>query len=248
MCRRTRTKSSWASRAPPPNSGADRGQPAGMPISGLTGGRRALIWAAMQDFSRPSRRRLAHMAAARGGARAGTGDNSVRELLRQAEDFTVWDHYPRGDVYDRATHSQYYCHAHPPAEKPLRRVRAFPTPSCARKACRWRAPGASRELRHAGAPRRRALPSGGDLHGRGRPGAPPAHHQSLGDRRVVGCGPGRGAHDRPVPDRTRPALPARRSLGDGHAGALPPADRGAAEEARHLRRALSPPPSGRGRP
>lgn len=42
-----------------------------------------------------------------------TGDNVVGELLREAETFYEWDHYPPGDVYDAETHSQYYYHAHP---------------------------------------------------------------------------------------------------------------------------------------
>ena len=37
----------------------------------------------------------------------------VAEVLRGHGTFTEWDHYPKGDVYDRATHSQYYYHAHP---------------------------------------------------------------------------------------------------------------------------------------
>ncbi len=46
-----------------------------------------------------------------------TGDNVVGELLRESEHFYEWDHYPKGDVYDRETHSQYYYHAHPPEER-----------------------------------------------------------------------------------------------------------------------------------
>ncbi len=46
-----------------------------------------------------------------------TGDNVVGELLRDSETFYEWDHYPKGDVYDRETHSQYYYHAHPPEER-----------------------------------------------------------------------------------------------------------------------------------
>ena len=41
-----------------------------------------------------------------------TGDNIVGELLRNNGTFYEWDHYPPGDVYDRATHGQYYYHAH----------------------------------------------------------------------------------------------------------------------------------------
>jgi len=43
---------------------------------------------------------------------AKTGDNVVGELLRGYDTFYEWDHYPKGDVYDRETHSQYYYHAH----------------------------------------------------------------------------------------------------------------------------------------
>ena len=39
--------------------------------------------------------------------------NLVAEILRGNGTFTEWDHYPKGDVYDRETHSQYYYHAHP---------------------------------------------------------------------------------------------------------------------------------------
>jgi hypothetical protein len=46
-----------------------------------------------------------------------TGDNVVGELLRGHETFYEWDHYPKGDVYDGETHSQYYYHAHPFAER-----------------------------------------------------------------------------------------------------------------------------------
>lgn len=42
-----------------------------------------------------------------------TGDNVVGELLRGQDAFYEWVHYPKGDVYDRETHSQYYYHAHP---------------------------------------------------------------------------------------------------------------------------------------
>ena len=39
--------------------------------------------------------------------------NLVAEILRGQGSFTEWDHYPKGDIYDGATHSQYYYHAHP---------------------------------------------------------------------------------------------------------------------------------------
>ena len=48
---------------------------------------------------------------------AKTGDNVVGELLRGCETFYEWDHYPKGDVYDRETHAQYYYHAHLPAQR-----------------------------------------------------------------------------------------------------------------------------------
>jgi hypothetical protein len=40
--------------------------------------------------------------------------NIVGELLKGQPEFFEWDHYPKGDVYDNETHSQYYYHAHPP--------------------------------------------------------------------------------------------------------------------------------------
>lgn len=33
--------------------------------------------------------------------------NVVGELLSSAEDFFEWDHYPKGDVYDKESASQY---------------------------------------------------------------------------------------------------------------------------------------------
>jgi hypothetical protein len=41
-----------------------------------------------------------------------TGHNVVSELLRHQPSFVEWDHYPKGDVYDQRTCSQYYYHAH----------------------------------------------------------------------------------------------------------------------------------------
>lgn len=46
--------------------------------------------------------------------------NIVWEILRQSEPFKQWDHYPKGDVFDRVTHSQYYYHAHPRTEESQR--------------------------------------------------------------------------------------------------------------------------------
>lgn len=40
--------------------------------------------------------------------------NIVWEILRQSDTFYQWDHYPKGDVFDSETHSQYYYHAHDP--------------------------------------------------------------------------------------------------------------------------------------
>ena len=76
------------------------------------------------DLSRHSRAELDRMAAA--GAEVlecvrvleKTGDNIVGELLRGQGTFYEWNHYPDGDVYDRASHAQYYYHAHPKEERP----------------------------------------------------------------------------------------------------------------------------------
>ncbi|MGE5147033.1 MAG: DUF6969 family protein [Candidatus Eiseniibacteriota bacterium] len=48
---------------------------------------------------------------------AKTGDNLVGELLKAEDKFFEWDHYPKGDVYDPETHSQYYYHAHPAEDR-----------------------------------------------------------------------------------------------------------------------------------
>ena len=47
-----------------------------------------------------------------------TNDNIVGELLRDGGTFFQWRHYPKGDVFDRSSHSQYYYHAHPKAQRP----------------------------------------------------------------------------------------------------------------------------------
>ncbi len=39
--------------------------------------------------------------------------NLAWEILRQSEPFVQWSHYPKGDVFDHDTHSQYFYHAHP---------------------------------------------------------------------------------------------------------------------------------------
>ena len=49
---------------------------------------------------------------------AKTGDNIVGDVLRDQGEFLQWNHYPEGDVYDPASGSQYYYHAHPPEERP----------------------------------------------------------------------------------------------------------------------------------
>jgi len=38
--------------------------------------------------------------------------NMVAEVLRGQGEFYEFDHYPKGDVYDQETHSQYYYHSH----------------------------------------------------------------------------------------------------------------------------------------
>lgn len=45
-----------------------------------------------------------------------TQSNVVWEILRQSDAFYEWNHYPKGDVHDNDTHSQYYFHAHPQEE------------------------------------------------------------------------------------------------------------------------------------
>ncbi len=42
--------------------------------------------------------------------------NIVWEILRQSDTFYQMDHYPKGDVYDTQSHSQYYYHAHDPVD------------------------------------------------------------------------------------------------------------------------------------
>lgn len=41
------------------------------------------------------------------------GSNLVAEVLRGQGEFVQWNHYPKGDIYDSDSHSQYYYHAHP---------------------------------------------------------------------------------------------------------------------------------------
>lgn len=46
-----------------------------------------------------------------------TSANVVGEILKGQGEFYEWNHYPKGDVYDHETHSQYYYHAHPPENR-----------------------------------------------------------------------------------------------------------------------------------
>jgi hypothetical protein len=48
---------------------------------------------------------------------AKTGDTLVGDVLRGQGTFYEWDHYPAGDVYDPASHAQYYYHAHAAGER-----------------------------------------------------------------------------------------------------------------------------------
>ena len=78
----------------------------------------------MVDFSKLSDSEIERMAAAGAAVLdvfrvlAKSGDNVVGELLRDTGTFYEWDHYPKGDVYDPETHSQYYYHAHSADERP----------------------------------------------------------------------------------------------------------------------------------
>jgi hypothetical protein len=49
---------------------------------------------------------------------AKTGDNVVGELLRHEGPFYLLDHYPKGDVFDPESHSQWYYHAHDRKDRP----------------------------------------------------------------------------------------------------------------------------------
>jgi hypothetical protein len=44
--------------------------------------------------------------------------NTVAEVLRNQGEFLQWDHYPKGDVVDWETQSQYYYHAHDKKGRP----------------------------------------------------------------------------------------------------------------------------------
>jgi len=41
----------------------------------------------------------------------------VSEVLAGARGFYEWQHYPEHDIYDPASHAQFFYHAHPPAER-----------------------------------------------------------------------------------------------------------------------------------
>ncbi len=47
-----------------------------------------------------------------------SGDTVVAAILRGQGRFREWDHFPEGDIYDAASHAQYYYHAHPKHERP----------------------------------------------------------------------------------------------------------------------------------
>lgn len=76
------------------------------------------------DFSALSRDRLEDMVVAGNQVLecmrvlGNTGDSLVREVVHIFGNFTVWNHYPDGDVIDRKTHAQFYYHAHPEQQCP----------------------------------------------------------------------------------------------------------------------------------
>jgi len=49
---------------------------------------------------------------------AKTQSNIVAEVLRHQGSFYEWNHYPSGDVFDPASQSQWYYHAHPKDQRP----------------------------------------------------------------------------------------------------------------------------------
>jgi len=85
--------------------------------------RRSAQAAPVDELARLSRAELERMAAAGREALdcqrvlAKTGDSVVSEALRGSQGFYEWQHYPEGDVYDPASHAQYYYHAHPAGER-----------------------------------------------------------------------------------------------------------------------------------
>ncbi len=72
----------------------------------------------MVDFSQYALAELEQMEAAGGEVidchrvLAKTGDNVVGEALRDGGKFYEFDHYPKGDIYDKESHSQFYYHSH----------------------------------------------------------------------------------------------------------------------------------------
>jgi hypothetical protein len=50
-------------------------------------------------------------------AMAASGTSPLAEALQGAAPIYEWRHYPGGDIYDPASHAQYFYHAHPPDER-----------------------------------------------------------------------------------------------------------------------------------
>jgi hypothetical protein len=50
-------------------------------------------------------------------AMAAAGNSPLAEALQGAAPIYEWRHYPGGDIYDPASHAQYFYHAHPPDER-----------------------------------------------------------------------------------------------------------------------------------
>lgn len=46
---------------------------------------------------------------------AKSGENVLRDTLREASEVTAWSHYPPGDVFDPESGGQWYYHSHVPA-------------------------------------------------------------------------------------------------------------------------------------
>lgn len=77
----------------------------------------ALELAALEALGTACLEQMAHAAdevleALRVLGKAGT--NPVAQILRHQGEFVELDHYPKGDIYDEETGSQYYYHAHRP--------------------------------------------------------------------------------------------------------------------------------------
>ena len=88
------------------NAVSSRSPKTGSALAGLPVARLERMAAAAVELARCER------------ALAKSGDNVVAELLRNAGSFYEWEHYPKGDVYDRDSHAQYYYHAHAAGERP----------------------------------------------------------------------------------------------------------------------------------